>query len=389
MRPPNDTVIGHFVSNLALSSGGVAQAVLELCSTFAIANPDNSLRLICKAIDRDFCKQVLGIDNIQILQTSAIRFPSVEACNLLVDCDVVHLHGPWEPINCSIARALAKRGQPYVVSVHGMLDRWSIQQKKLKKLIFLRTLGRRLFVDAARVHLTAAAELEQAAEVVPIIRYKSDVIPCIVDLQPYRHIPNGELAAQKFQLDHRPAILFISRIHPKKGLEILIDACAELRRAGKEFQLLIAGPGEANYIRQLETRTQQAGLSVQTRFLGSVSGELKSSLYAFARVLALPTHQENFGLVLAESLLCQTPVITTRNTDIWQELEAAQAVIVPTNTVQDFSRGLEPFLNDAIWAKSLGVAGRVFVQKWLAQEKLSEAYRTMYLSAIRGLPAAS
>ena len=165
----------------------------------------------------------------------------------------MHLHTPWELSNLQLAKVARQSCLPYVVTVHGMLDDYCMRQKGLKKRTFLALGGQRLFAEATAVHFTAAAEMEQASRWIPG-KYLSVVQACSLDLSPYENLPGTAPALAAFpQLaGPRQKILFLSRVHPKKGLELLIEAGAQLKRQGFEFELAIAGPGEADYVGKLK-----------------------------------------------------------------------------------------------------------------------------------------
>ncbi|MBK7403445.1 MAG: glycosyltransferase [Phycisphaerales bacterium] len=118
-----------------------------------------------------------------------------------------------------------------------------------------------------------------------------------------------------------PRLLFLSRVHPKKGVDRLLRACRLLRERGVAFQLLIAGTGDEPYVRRVRALSTELGLDDCVEFLGFVTGVEKVSLYQAATAFVLPTSQENFGFVYFEALACACPVVTTRGTDTWPEIE--------------------------------------------------------------------
>jgi glycosyltransferase involved in cell wall biosynthesis len=206
-----------------------------------------------------------------------------------------------------------------------MLDDWSMAQKTAKKKLYLRFVGRSLLERAAFVHCTAQEEARQSARWFP--RGRARVIPNLVDLSPFEALPGPELAAERLGVSRQgpPLLLFVSRLHPKKGLERLIEAVARLRRQGRPHRLLIAGSGESGYEASLRRQVARLFLTDSVHFVGFVRGETKRSLYQLASLFVLPTYQENFGFVLYEALACGTPVLTTRGVDTWRELAQSGA----------------------------------------------------------------
>jgi glycosyltransferase involved in cell wall biosynthesis len=299
------------------------------------------------------------------------------AAGALAACDVLHLHGAWEPANRQFARVARRIKVPYVVTAHGMLDDWSMAQRPLKKKLYLALGGQKFFERAAAVQCTARAELEQAQK--HLGRSRGVVIPLLVDLAPFDELPGPEPAHAAFP-DARtelPKVLFLSRLHPKKGIEVLISAAALLRQRGRPVRLMLAGSGDALYEAELRDRVRRQGLEDDVKFLGMVRGVEKVSLYQAADVFALPTSQENFGLVLPEAMACRTPVVTTRGVDIWQEIQSAGATIADA-TPAAFADAVAALLDDRTRRGQIGESGRRWVYETLAPETLLPQYEALY-----------
>jgi glycosyltransferase involved in cell wall biosynthesis len=272
-------------------------------------------------------------------------------------------------------------GLPYVLTVHGMLDDWSMAQKPLKKRLYLALAGRRLLEKAAVVHCTARGELDQARQWFP--NGNGFVAPYIFDLSPFRDLPGPELARRSIATvaEDVPAILFLSRLHYKKQPEVLIDAAAILRDEGRRFQVLFAGTGEPAYEERLAARVREHRLEDVVHFLGLVLGEQKVSLYQAADVFSLPTSQENFGFVLAEALAACTPVVTTKGTDIWPELEASGGALLTAGDAPSTARGIATLLDDPERARRMGRVGREWVLRTLDPDAVGRRFESIYEGA--------
>ena len=226
--------------------------------------------------------------------------------------DLVHDHGLWLPTNHAAARAARRQGVPFVVSTRGMLEPWARQNSRLKKSAAWWLYQRRDLTSAAVLHATAPSEaqaLRSAGLRAPIA-----VIPNGVEVPPQ--------AARQPRPPNAPRrALFLSRVHPKKGLPLLLDAWAEVRPAG--WELVVAGPDEDGHQAQLETQAARLGLS-EVSFLGSIDNDKKWDLYRSADLFVLPTYSENFGVVVAEALAAGVPVLTTTGAP-WSELQTHRA----------------------------------------------------------------
>ncbi|MFM1997247.1 MAG: hypothetical protein RLZZ111_1634 [Planctomycetota bacterium] len=242
---------------------------------------------------------------------------------------VVHLHGLWHPFLHRVARFARARGLPVVVSPQGMLTPWALGQKRLKKRFALVAYQGRDLRTATVLHATADAEVEDLRR--QGLRQPIVVAPFGIGMP----APPGPR-----QGDVRTA-LFLSRIHPKKGLPQLVDAWARLapERTGgagrPRWRLVIAGPDEDGHRAELVARAAAVGMTVESRplpehglpesaadviFTGPVYGDRKTDLYRQSDLFVLPTHSENFGVVILEALACGLPAITTRGAP-WGDLE--------------------------------------------------------------------
>jgi glycosyltransferase involved in cell wall biosynthesis len=289
------------------------------------------------------------------------------------------MHTPWESTNPQLAKVARGAGIPYIVSVHGMLDDWCMNQRRWKKRIYHALAARRLLEQTAFVHCTASAELEQARRWFP--RGKGRVVPLVFDLEPFKALPGPDLARSRYYtLSSRgPKVLFLSRLHPKKGVELLIDAVSGLRKEGADLTLTIAGTGESEYVATLKQRATKLGDRVE--FLGMVSGQDKLSVYQAADVLVIPTSQENFGFVFPEALACGTPVVTTKGVDIWPELQTSGGAVIVEPEPRKISAALRKLFMDPAALKDMGAMGRRWVFQELDGARVVERYEALYAEA--------
>ncbi len=378
----------HFKRTMRAEDGGVVKAVLDLCA--CTVGPDLTATLAtadASAVPDSWrTGSVPGID-VRLLEgpgRSADRLgpEQLAATEALVRAhDVVHLHSMWSGANIQVAALCHRLGVPYILSVHGMLDDWCMAQRRLKKVLFLHTFNRGLMRHTSAVHCTAQAELEQASKWFD--PRKGVVAPLPLDLEPYRDLPDTGVALRAFDgLDPAvPIVLFLSRIHYKKGLDRLLRASALLEGRGVAHQLVIAGTGEGDYPEQMRRMADELGVMKHTRFVGFASGEPKVALLRLADIFALPTSQENFGFVYFESLAAGTPVLTTKGTDTWPELEASGAGIIADNTPERFAEQLARLLADRAALAERGGRGRSWVFEHLAPAAVRDSYLRLYADA--------
>jgi glycosyltransferase involved in cell wall biosynthesis len=205
----------------------------------------------------------------------------------------------------------ARRAQlPYIVAPRGMLETWALKHRWLKKKLAYLLYQRRDLARAARIHATSPGEVASIERLnlgVPI-----ELITNAVDLPALDEqvVPNRASTMRR--------ALFLSRIHPVKGLENLIRAWCKLQKPG--WECWIVGPGEMAYVSQLKQLCQDLGGASTMSFHAGVSDNDKWEVLRTADLFVSPSHSENFGMAIAEALGCGIPVITTRNTP-WEEIE--------------------------------------------------------------------
>lgn len=222
--------------------------------------------------------------------------------------DIVHVNGIWMLQPWIAQRESMRLDIPTCVTVHGMLEPWIIRRHRLLKETAL-LLYQQKALKKAEV-LVATAEVEK--ENILRLHYNPhvEVIPIGI---------NAEDVSLKLSWQRKGKIVFLSRIHVKKGIELLMDAVSGLKRELATSQVIVAGEGNANYVDSLKAYAAKMGIDGIVRFVGSVSHEQKWDLLRDADVLVLPTFSENFGIVVAEALACGTPVITTKGAP-WRDL---------------------------------------------------------------------
>lgn len=378
----------HYLSRVRLADGGVVNMALNLCS--ALAAGGNDIKLITADstdVPAAWRECAGGVPNVVTL-TQRVRFGRwskafrAEAHRSLEGVQVLHLHTPWDPVNVAFAKLAQDRSIPYVLTAHGMLDDWSMAQRRLKKQFYLALIGRQLLHDAAFVHCTGEVEAQESIRRFP--QGRTAVVPLLIDIDAFKHLPGPEPARRAFPaVAHRgPKVLFLSRLVRGKGVELLIDAIALLRDRNVPASLLIAGTGDPAYRAALETQTVDRRLQDRVTFLGMVGGVEKISLYQAVDLFALASEHENFGLVIPEAMAAGTPVITTRGVGIWPELQRAGAQIVEPTAIA-IAATMESLLGDPQRRRALGEQGRQWVMEALSRENLTREYESLYHRAIQ------
>ncbi|MFT5422773.1 MAG: glycosyltransferase involved in cell wall biosynthesis [Phycisphaerales bacterium] len=377
--------IAHYLRVIDLQEGGVIRAVLDLASEMARAGHHVTV-FTCDAKDapEDWRTQSVGSPVLVELDgpgRASKPFTAPQAAGLaerLQGFDVLHLHALWQRANPQWAGAANTAGVPYVLSTHGMLDEWPMSQGRLKKRAYHALVGSRMLRGAAAVHCTAQGELDQASRWFP--RRLGRVVPLVFDLQPFDPGPGPALAQETIEGFDRglPTVLFISRLHVKKGVEHLIRAAEVLNERGVGVTFLVAGTGDEAYTQSLVGLCERLGVTDSVRFLGMVSGELKFSLLQAADLSLLPTSQENFGFAVVEAMAGGAPIITTKGVDIWPELLASGGAVLVEQDAAQIADAVEALVNDGPRRERTGAAAKTWVFETFAGDAIVQRYEALY-----------
>lgn len=246
--------------------------------------------------------------------------------------DVIIVHGLWQYHGYSVSKVARELGLTYVVFLHGMLDPWFARRyplKHLKKWLYWPWAEYRVLRDANLVLFTTAEELLLARQSFWLYRVRERLVGYGIkapDVQPVQ--ARSAFLVQFPHLKGKRNLLYLSRIHPKKGCDLLIHAFAKVAVADLSLHLIMAGPGEASWVRELKQLADALGLAHRVTFTGMIKDEVKWGAYDVADAFVLPSHQENFGIVVAEALAWGVPVLTTYQVNIWREIQESGAGII-------------------------------------------------------------
>jgi glycosyltransferase involved in cell wall biosynthesis len=280
--------------------------------------------------------------------------------------DVIHDHGVWLASNHRSATLATSRRVPFVLSPRGMLEPWSLQHHRLRKRFAWMLYQGRDIGRAAMLHATASMEAENLRRLG--LRQPIAVVGNGVDIPPPR--------PRVRRTDGIRTALFLSRIHPKKGLLDLVAAWARVRPEG--WRVLIAGPDEGGHREVVRSAVASAQLERTFQFIGEVDDTAKWALYAAADLFVLPSYSENFGTVIAEALASEAPVITTTKTP-WNELRTHDCGWWIDPGADTLAAALsEATALDAAVRDAMGARGRALVERRYSWRSAGAEMRDAY-----------
>ena len=298
--------------------------------------------------------------------------------------DVVHVHALFSYPSVAAARAAKAADVPYVVRALGVLNRWGMEnRRRMVKHWSLRFVEMPVLRSASMIHYTANAERREAAEAHPeIAEMKSIVIPLPVEL------PGMEQTASPAAADGAvrggPVILFLSRIDPKKGVELLLRAFEEIQREVADAVLMLAGDGEREYIDGLKKEVDRLGIGHSVIWAGFLAGELKASALRGATVFVLPSYSENFGIAAAEALAAGVPSILSENVAVADYAKAADAALVVPCEDGAIAAALRQLLAEEELRVHLASNGRNLVRNKFSSEAVGRSLRELYEELTKG-----
>ena len=263
--------------------------------------------------------------------------------------DVVILNGLWNYSSVGSWQGLRKTATPYYIFAHGMMAPWfrKFWLKHMAKELFWRLAEGRVLRDATAVLFTTEEERFEARDVFRGHAYRERVAPIGTSDPPDADEEQHRALIKAFpELEGAQFLLFIGRIHPKKGCDLLLAAFAEFALRNptlRNVHLVMAGPDQVGWMRELKALAQKLGIARRLQWTGMVEGDVKWGMLRAAEAMILPSHQENFGLVVAEAMACSTPVLITNKVNIWREVETSGGGFVEEDTREGTVRLIERF----------------------------------------------
>jgi glycosyltransferase involved in cell wall biosynthesis len=376
----NPMRILQIVPSISLVYGGPSQMVRGLSQGLAAAGAD--VTILTTDANGDNGQAPLDVplgkaiaqDGYQVIHFPCRPFRrykfSVELLQWLDrhgrDYDVIHIHALFSPISSMAAWVARRIGVPYILRPLGTLDPADLQKKKQLKQLYAALLEAPNLKGAAAVHFTSAQEAK--------------IFPLGVTLP----APQGDARQELGLTEDWPIVLFMSRIDPKKGFDLLIPALENLVQEQLPFYFVVAGanPQDPAYEEKIRQRLLTSSLGDRTHNLGFVSGGAKTALLKAADLFVLPSYYENFGIAVAEAMHLGTPVVISDQVHIHDNVSASESGWVSDCSVEGLTQSLRQALSDPQMLERRGENAQTYAQRHYCWETIAPLMLTAYRSLV-------
>jgi glycosyltransferase involved in cell wall biosynthesis len=287
----------------------------------------------------------------------------------VLNCDIIHIHGTWHYPQY-IAYQLAKKyKKPFILSPLGSLDPWCLNYKSFKKKIFSFLIQNKILKEASFIHALTEKENHN------ILNFNKNcqtvTIPAGLDIE---NKERNSFATK--------TIVFLGRLHPIKGLDILAEAFGIIKEKRKDVQLLIIGSDENNYKKKIEKILKNNNSLDQTIFTGLLTGSDKIKMLCSSDIFVLPSYSETFGLSILEAMSCKLPVIISNQCNIASEVKESCSGIIVNLNKKDLAEAIIELLDNKNLAKEMGENGHKLIQEKFNWNKITNKMIDLYKKAI-------
>lgn len=384
----------HVIPSLAKVKGGPTQILLEVvsalrdkgCDTEIVTTNDNGAEVLDVPL---FQRVEYERVPVWFLPRTFLPMKEFIFSTALTDWlqkqlhhyDLVHTHYLFSYAPTCAAFLARRQKIPYIVTPYGMLTPWALQHQRLKKQAYS-IIERHNLNQAVAIH--CATELEAQDVRNYQVKTPSFVVPYGVHLPAYQFQAKQRLR-QLYNIPlETPIVLFLSRLHPKKRPDLLLQALSKLASLNTDFHLILAGSGDSDYLTYLTHLISSLGLAKQTTVPGFVTGVDKNLLIQGSDLFVLPSFSENFGIAVAEAMAARLPVIVTPGVQIAPDIAQANAGLVIQGELDALVMAIQELLASPSRRMELGENGKRLVNQRYSWNAIAGNLDTVYTAILQG-----
>ena len=379
----------QIIPSISLVYGGPSQMVLGLSAALAAAGID--VTIITTDSNGDIGQPALDVPLNQPIQQAGYRIIYFRCSPFrrykfslgllqwlnhhIEEFDLAHIHALFSPVSTAAATLARYHKLPYIMRPCGMLDPADLRKKKQLKQIYAALLERHNLAGAAAIHFTSKQEAKISERFGILLTGKMPmpqdlIIPLGVAIST-DSLSVKSVANQSSQI---PKILFMSRIEPKKGLNLLLPALEKILAEGIEFHFFLVGsnPQDADYESEIRSKIENSPLAEFTTITGFVTGDRKATLLQNADLFVLPSYYENFGIAVAEAMAAGKPVVISDQVHIWEEIQQAEAGWVGPLEVDAIAFLIKTALLDGDERRRRGLNAKEYAKKHYSWDAIAQ-----------------
>lgn len=381
----------HLTSSLSRRGSGVIRAILGLA---AAQRDSGHYPSVLGVRDRYTAADMKPFGQLDIMAKPAwgptgfglSASLAAELLHLAPSLDVLHSHTLWSFPHWTAAWAARRGRRPLVIAPHGALDPWALARPRLRKRLAWVCFDRQALTRSACVHALSggeAAAIRRLGVPSPIALIPNGIHLADYDMPPPRRVFTDVFPPAR----DRRLLLFLSRLHPKKGLLPLVAAWGEVARDHPDWLLVIAGPDENGFRAKLASLAEALDASAAILFTGALTGPLKLAALNAAEAIVLPSFSEGFTITLLEALACRRPILITPQCHFPEAFQAGAALAMPAPAAGDVVRGLRDLLALSDRERQeMGRKGRTLVERHYTWEIVAHKTVVLYHWLLGGGP---
>jgi glycosyltransferase involved in cell wall biosynthesis len=374
LSPSKNTGVASAAASLAHSLSPWAN--VELIAPIELDNPEET-EIFLQGLRVHLFPQPLGLPRSVV--PALKQFLSKELSRF----DLVHIHGMWRYPQWAAAHLAQQHRIPYIISPHGMCEPFELARKAWKKKIYFNLIEKRSFQEAAAIHAITEAERDHCNQLHPgktigVITHGISILPPLSSLLVDRYLP-PEMSSVPTEA---PVLFFMGRLHPKKGLDLLIPAFAQVLQHHPSAYLVIAGPDPVGYKKVLIQLARSHHIQERVLFSGMLTGQCKQAMLQRADIFTLPSYSEGFSVAILEALAAAKPVVISKYC-YFDEVMSAQCGHVVDTDIPQLVHALNKLLDlDAVTRSTIGLRGQRLIKQGFTWSTTAEKMIRLYQSVV-------
>lgn len=373
----------HVTASLSPEWGGPTKVVVELTEALARKGIDITIFTPVRKGDEVKIKPPKGV-NLQLFNQGFLSkwwtsYSPDLARNIqwgAYKFDLIHIHEIWHYANFASYHAAKKAGKPYIITIHGLLDPWCLNYKAFKKKIYSLFIQRRILREASALHAITNEEVKH----IRTFGIDSSIVMIPNGIDPKEFInlpPREELESFYPKIKGKRIILFLGRIHPKKGLDLLAKAFEKIAREWDNAYLMIVGPDSEGYKIKIEKMLESEGVLNRVIFTGMLSGHEKLAALSRADICAIPSYSEVRSIVALEAMACSIPVVITQQCQFPEVAEVKAGIVIEPDSKQ-LAQAMCKLLDSPQLCKKMGENGKRLVLEKFTWDKIADKMIKVY-----------